>query len=38
MTNNTSSKLNSTKMTNNNERKNYNTGVGDGTKIFRKVL
>ena len=31
-------KLNTTKMTNNNEKGNQNTGVSDGTKKFKKVF
>ena len=38
MTNNKSYKLNTTKMTNNNEKIDYNTGVSDGTKKFLKVF
>ena len=38
MTNNKSYKLNSTKMTNNKEKRDYITGVTDGTKKFIKVL
>ena len=34
MTNNKSYKLNTTKMTNNNEKVDYNKGVSDGTKKF----
>ena len=34
MTNNKSYKLNTRKMTNNNEKRDYNTGVSDGTKKF----
>ena len=34
MTNNKSCKLNTTKITNNNEKRDYNTGVSDGTKKF----
>ena len=38
MTNNKSHKLNTTKMPNNNEKRDYNTGVSDGTKQFEKVV
>ena len=34
MTNNKSSTLNTTKMININEKRDYNTGVRDGTKKF----
>ena len=34
MTNNKSYKLNTTKMTNNNEKRDHNTVVSDGTKKF----
>ena len=34
MPNNKSYKLNTTKMPNNNEKRDYNTGVSDGTKKF----
>ena len=34
MTNNKSYKLNTAKMTNNNEKRDYNTGVSDDTKKF----
>ena len=34
MTNNKSYKRNTTKMSKTNEKRNYNTGVNDGTKKF----
>ena len=34
MPNNNSYKLNTTKMPNNNEKRDYNTSVSDGTKKF----
>ena len=38
MPNNKSYKLNTTIMPNNNEKRDYNTGVSDGTKKFWKVV
>ena len=38
MTTNKSYKLNTAKMTNNNEKTDYSTGVRDGTKKFEKFL
>ena len=35
---NKSYKLNITKMPNGNEKRDYNTGVSDGAKKFKKVL
>ena len=38
MPNNKSYKLDTPVMPNNNEKRDYNTGVSDGTKKFQKVL
>ena len=38
MPNNKSYKLDTTVMPNNNEKRDYNTGISDGTKKFQKVL
>ena len=38
MTANKSYKLNTTKITNNNEKRDYSKDVDDGTKNFQKVL
>ena len=38
MPNNKSYKLNTTTMPNNNEKRDYNTGVSDGAKKFLEVL
>ena len=38
MANTKSYKLNTTKMTNNNEIRDYNTGVSDSAKKLKKVL